>query len=108
MDVNVIVAGTAVAGVAATVVGLVVTVSGVRNQLWLQTYAEYTKRYGEILDALPFDARRPGSSFDIEALPIEDRQDRALRISPLPEPVLRRALAPQARPHRQGDMGDMV
>src|SRR5574340_1046185 len=50
---------------------------GLREQLWLVTFAEYTRRYSEIMDALPFEARRPGGQVDLEALPVDER-DRAL------------------------------
>ena len=50
---------------------------GLREQLWLVTFTEYTRRYSEIMDALPFEARRPGGQFDLEALPADER-DRAL------------------------------
>jgi hypothetical protein len=51
-----------------------VTLKGIREQLWLMTFAEYTRRYSEIMDDLPFEARRPGGNFDLGALPVNERQ----------------------------------
>ena len=41
-----------------------------RDQLWLQTFSEYTRRYAEVVRDLPSDSRRPNSSFDINTLPV--------------------------------------
>ncbi len=67
----------ALAGVVVTAAGLYVTVRSVRDQLWLHTFAEYTRRYAEVVRELPSESRRPGSSFDLRALP-EDERDRIL------------------------------
>ncbi len=37
-----------------------VTLKGIREQLWLMTFSEYTRRYSEIMDLLPPDARGRG------------------------------------------------
>jgi hypothetical protein len=61
----------AIATVAGVLVGLAATVvalRGVRNQLWLQTFSEYTRRYSEIVRELPSEARRPGGRFIFEEL----------------------------------------
>jgi hypothetical protein len=62
-----------VAGLVITLGGLFLAYRGVRDQLWLMTFAEYTKRYSDIMSDLPFEARRPGSPFDIHALREEER-----------------------------------
>jgi hypothetical protein len=50
------------------VAALAVTFRGIRDQLWLQTFTEYTKRYSSIMEGLPFEARKPGGRFDPEDL----------------------------------------
>jgi len=66
----------AVAQVAAVIVAaiaILVSLSGIRSQLWLTTFAEYTRRYSEIMEGLPFEARRPGGNFNLHALPAGER-----------------------------------
>jgi len=57
------------------------TLIGIRNQLWMQMFAEYTRRYSEIMDEVPFEARRPGGAYSLEALPTDQHHEvlRALR-----------------------------
>jgi hypothetical protein len=52
--------------------GLWLTMRGIRDQLWLQTFQEYTRRYSEIVRDLPSDSRRPGSGFTLDALDVEE------------------------------------
>ena len=52
----------------ATVALALVSTSGSRNQMWLTTFGEYTKRYADILDLLPFEVGSPGGVFDPGAL----------------------------------------
>jgi hypothetical protein len=66
----------AIAEVAAVLIaggGIYMTLRGLRDQLWLTTFAEYTRRYSEITRMLPADSREPGASFEIEALPRDER-----------------------------------
>ena len=63
----------ALATVGVTAAGLFATMRGVRNQLWLHTFAEYTRRYAEVVKDLPSEGRRPGSGFDIAKLPPHER-----------------------------------
>jgi hypothetical protein len=67
----------ALAGTTVTAAALYVTIRGMRDQLWLHTFSEYTRRYAEVVRDLPSDSRRPNSSFDIHALADEER-DRVL------------------------------
>ncbi len=53
--------------------GLWITLRGIRDQLWLQTFAEYTRRYSEIVRDLPSESRRPGSGFSLDALTPDER-----------------------------------
>ena len=53
--------------------GLLITLRGIRDQLWLQTFAEYTRRYAEIVRELPSESRRPGSGFSLDALGPDER-----------------------------------
>jgi hypothetical protein len=59
--------------VLATVVLVWVTLKGIREQLWLMTFSEYTRRYAEIMDVLPFEARRPGGHYDHAAISPAER-----------------------------------
>ena len=67
----------ALSGTAVTAAALLVTIHGMRSQLWLHTFSEYTRRYAEVVRDLPSESRRPGSSFDLHALP-DDERDRVL------------------------------
>lgn len=49
------------------------TLRGLRAQLWLVTFAEYTRRYSEIVEDLPSDSRRPGGGFRLAELAPEQR-----------------------------------
>ncbi|MEI8191551.1 MAG: hypothetical protein WCI75_17695 [candidate division NC10 bacterium] len=68
-----LVAWSAVLTFIASAVMIGVTLVGLREQLWLQTFAEYTRRYAEIVDALPSDAIRPGAAYDYASLPPSER-----------------------------------
>jgi hypothetical protein len=60
--------------VAVTAVGVLVAVRGVRDQMWILTFSEYTKRYAEIMDGLPFEARRPGGTYDLDTRSTGERE----------------------------------
>jgi len=75
-----IAAWTGVAGVLLGAVAIAMSLRGVRDQLWLQTFADYTRRYGEIVRELPSEARRPGGNFVFEELEPEE-QGHVLNIS---------------------------
>ena len=77
MSPDVMVALATFALVLITGVAGLLSLRGLREQLWLVTFSEYTRRYSEIMDALPFEVRRPGGQFDVEAMPVDER-DRAL------------------------------
>jgi hypothetical protein len=64
----------ALATAAAAAAGLYVTMNGLRDQLWLQTFAEYTRRYADVVRDLPSESRRPGSAFDIARLAPDERE----------------------------------
>ncbi|MEX0751166.1 MAG: hypothetical protein WD359_10195 [Dehalococcoidia bacterium] len=59
---------------------LVVTLSGIRKQLWLTTFAEYTGRYIQILDEIPMAARREPQTFSLASQPDSER-DRLLALA---------------------------
>jgi hypothetical protein len=69
MNTETVAIAVSIAGVIATLLAIVFGFRGIRNQLWLSMFSEYAKRYAEIMDALPFEARHPGSGFDARALP---------------------------------------
>jgi hypothetical protein len=66
----------AVAGVATfvvTAVAILVELKGVRDQLWLHTYSEWTRRYLDYVCELPAAARNPDASFSLDQLDAEER-----------------------------------
>lgn len=63
----------ALGGTAVTAAALYATIRGMRDQLWLHTFSEYTRRYAEVVRDLPSEGRRPNSSFDIQALSDAER-----------------------------------
>jgi hypothetical protein len=68
----------AVAGVATFVVtaaAILVTLKGVRDQLWLQTFSEWTRRYLDYVCKLPAAARNPDGSFSLDTLDTQERDD---------------------------------
>ena len=69
-----IIAGAEVAAVAIAAAAILASVQGLKNHLWLLTFAEYTRRYSDIMEALPFEARRPGGNFVLENLPTNEQQ----------------------------------
>lgn len=69
-----IIAGTEVAAVAIAAAAILSSVQGLKNHLWLLTFAEYTRRYSDIMEAMPFEARRPGGNFVLENLPTNEQQ----------------------------------
>jgi len=65
---------TATAEVGAVVVGaaaIFIALRGVRNQLWLQTFSEYTRRYAEIVRDLPTEARSPTGNWELSSTDAE-------------------------------------
>jgi hypothetical protein len=57
-----------------TGIAILVTLKGVRDQLWLQTFSEWTDRYLDYVRELPPSARDSASGFSLDAL---DGQERA-------------------------------
>ncbi len=70
---NAIVAIATVTGVLVAAGALLVALKGVRDQLWLHTFSEYTRRYSDIVQGLPAESRRPGSHFSLEKLEPSER-----------------------------------
>jgi hypothetical protein len=64
-----------------TAVAVYVTLRGLRDQLWLQTFTDYTRRYLNVIEDLPDAARLPAGQWSAEAVSGEDRRaiDRAIR-----------------------------
>jgi hypothetical protein len=60
--------------VAVTAVGVLLTLRGVRDQVWILTFSEYTRRYADIMDGLPFEARRPGGTYSLARSSAEERE----------------------------------
>jgi hypothetical protein len=68
-----ITAGTGIVAVIAAAGAIWAGLRGVKNQLWLQMFGEYTRRYSEIVRDLPYESRRPKSGFDPAQLDGETR-----------------------------------
>ncbi len=71
---HLIAAGSVVVSVAA----IIITLRGVINQLRVTVFLTYTERYAKVMSALPFEARRPGSDYQLSSDPEE--RDRVLGI----------------------------
>lgn len=81
MSADAIVALAQVAAVLLAAFAIIVTLRGVRDQLWVIVFTEYTKRYAETVSDLPSEARRPDGRFDLNQLsgPDRDRAYNAMR-----------------------------
>jgi hypothetical protein len=53
---------------AAALITIFVLLKGVRDQLWMITFAVYTGRYMDAMDRLPSEAHRPGGDFRLDSL----------------------------------------
>jgi hypothetical protein len=65
-----------VASLAAVVVSalaIVAGLKGVRDQLRVTIFLEYTKRYSKVMRHMPFEAREPGGHYRLSAQPKEER-----------------------------------
>lgn len=71
---NQIIAVTGVGTVLVTAVALLVTLKGVRDQLWLQTFSEWTRRYLEYVHELPAAARNPDGTFTLDTVDGQARE----------------------------------
>ena len=63
----------AAATVVVTGLGVVMALKGVRDQLRISTFLAYTDRYAALMARMPFEARRPGSGYDLEQVPPEEK-----------------------------------
>lgn len=59
---------------AAALVTIFVLLKGVRDQLWIVTFAVYTGRYMDAMERLPSEARRPTGTFRLDSLSPSDRE----------------------------------
>ena len=73
MSADAVVALGQVAAVLLAAFAIIVTLRGVRDQLWVIVFTEYTKRYTETVRDLPSEARRPNGKFDFSQLGGSDR-----------------------------------
>ena len=55
----------AAGSVAVSVAAIIITLRGVINQLRVTVFLTYTERYAKVMAALPFEARRPGSDYQL-------------------------------------------
>lgn len=70
----------AIAAICSVVVSagaVVMSIHGLKSQLWLQTFADYTKRYDAIVAALPSEARDPDLELGLDGLTSEVRAQTA-------------------------------
>jgi len=66
----------AVASVAAVVISalaIVAALKGVRDQLRVTVFLNYTERYSKVMNGVPFEARRPGSEYQLDSRPTEEQ-----------------------------------
>ena len=75
MDLETVVSLAQLAAVLIAAVAVMVTLKGIRNQLWLSAFLEFTGRYSQIMKAVPFEARNPHGTFDLDDLPEPERQE---------------------------------
>lgn len=52
----------------------VATVRSLTRQMQLTAFAEYTRRYNELIEVLPFDAARPSGSVRLQTLQAEEKE----------------------------------
>ena len=74
MSFDTILAVTQILAVVLAALAIVMSLRGIREQLWLTTFNEYTRRYADIMEDLPFDARNPQALFDLDSLPARERE----------------------------------
>jgi hypothetical protein len=70
---NIILAAAAAVTAVVTAGALWAALKGVRDELWLQTFAEYTRRYNEIAKEIPAHARGTDTSYDLATLGPDER-----------------------------------
>jgi hypothetical protein len=70
---NQIIAITGVVTVVVTAIAIFVALKGVRDQLWLHTFSEWTGRYLDYVRELPGAARDPAASFALDGLSDQER-----------------------------------
>jgi hypothetical protein len=58
----------------AAAAGVWVRLRGIQNQLWLQAFTEYTRRYADAMANMPFEARHPGPPSELTSLDEETRK----------------------------------
>ncbi len=66
----------ALASVAAVVVSalaIAVALKGVRDQLRVTVFLTYTERYSKVMNGVPFEARRPGSDYQLDSRHAEEK-----------------------------------
>jgi len=52
----------------AAAAGVWVQLRGIRKQLWLQMFTEYTRRYADAMASMPFEARRVSAAREVSPL----------------------------------------
>jgi hypothetical protein len=51
----------------------VAALKGVRDQLRVTVFLTYTERYSKVMNGVPFEARRPGSEYQLDSRPAEEQ-----------------------------------
>jgi hypothetical protein len=80
-----IAAAAAIGVLIVSMIAVVASLMGVRDQLRTSVFIAYTERYSKIMSLLPFDVRRPGSDYSLDDVPQAERtmvlsgQDRVSR-----------------------------
>lgn len=74
MNTNYLIAGAEVVSAVIAAGAILVAARGLRTQLWLQTFADYTRRYSEIVRPLPVSSVDPHGDFDLAGIDVDARQ----------------------------------
>jgi hypothetical protein len=69
-----------VGAVAVAAAAVIVTLSGIKRQLWLATFSDYTRRYSEITERVPIEARLSPDTFGLDTIQGPER-DRLLGVA---------------------------
>jgi hypothetical protein len=69
-----------VGAVAVGAAAVMVTLTGIKRQLWLATFSDYTRRYSEISERVPIEARLSPDTFGLDTMQGSER-DRLLCVA---------------------------
>jgi hypothetical protein len=65
--------GGSLAAVVVSALAIVAGLKGVRDQMRVTVFLEYTERYARIMQNMPYEAREPGSGYQLASQSSEER-----------------------------------